>query len=148
MTNLKFNNFSLFLKRIVGQKVKILIFLTLIAIGLIYKFYDINIIYIVYIILSNPSCIFMKYLCLISMLFGLIMISRYILFNVSLYLVKNKKLSKSAFKPFFINNFIGELEEIIHINDLEFFVDYYYRLLFFYLFFFIFILLNYIYMYT
>lgn len=123
-----------------------LLFVLLLSLGSILKIYGFNFIYNAISSVLYPSQIFMKYLYFAFMIFNLIMILRYILFNVSLYLIKNNKLSESTFKPSYLNNYIKDLQELTEDNDiLKYFVNYYYRYMLLYIILFIFALIGFIY---
>ena len=103
---------------------------TLIFIGKIYSF---NFLSSVLNGILNPSPIVFKYYLLIFSIINFILILRYIIFIVSIYLISKGKLSKSIFKPFFLNNFIDRLQNFTSEDKLEFIIDYYYKHMYIYI---------------
>lgn len=134
MSNLSDNGQNLSLLMFLGKnKYKILFVLICIFIlALISKINDINYFYIIFDFITNPSPIVFKYFMLIFSLINLMFILRYIIFIVSIYLIKNNKLTKSVYKPSFLNNFIGKLENLSNTDNLNFIIDYFYRLMLIY----------------
>lgn len=120
-------------------KIKLLaiLFIIIIISILIYKIFNFNILYFIYNLLYNPTPIFKKYFLIVSILFSITFILRYIIFIISLYLIKNKKLTKSIFKPSFLNNFIARFERLAEDDSLEFTIDFYYKHLYIYIFLFL-----------
>ena len=72
---------------------------------------------------------------LFSIAIGIILVLRIIIIIRLLYLIKNNKLTKSIFKPSFINNYIDNLQELTKSENLPEIVDFYYKHLYIYIFF-------------
>ena len=115
--------------------------LTIIFIG---KSYSLNFLSYAVDGILNPSPIVFKYILMVFSIINFILILRYIIFIVSIYLISKGKLSKSIFKPFFLNNFIDRLKNLVSEDRLDFVIDYYYKHMYIYIVLFIFTMLLYI----
>ena len=114
---------------VIIKYISLYIFFSLLISILIYKLYNINNFHDLSIFITTP--VFAKYFYLTYSVIFFILMLDYILNITTIYLIKTNKLTKSIFKPSFLNNFIGKFEEAIKHRDIGESIQFYYRMLFF-----------------
>ena len=93
-----------------------------------------NILIFIYNVIYNPTPIVLNKFYLISTLISLILVLQVIIIMCFMYLIHNKKLTKSIFKPSFLNKYIEDIESLSNSDNLKILIDFYYKVLYFYLF--------------
>lgn len=118
-------------------------FLVLFIIVFIFKYYyNIDIMDITYNTIKSP--IFGKYLILVFIIINVLLILRYIFKITLIYLIKQNKITKSVFLPYFLNKIYDVHESLSKSKDLNLLINFYYRLMFMYIFLFFLSLIYYL----
>ena len=94
----------------------------------------INMLIFIYNVFFNPTPIVLNKFYLIFALISLVLVLQAILKLIFAYLVHNKKIKKSIFKPRFLNKYIDYIERFIYNDTLKYYFEFYYVMLYCYLF--------------
>ena len=126
-----------------NKYISLFILFCVLTLVLIYKIYNFNVLYFLYFNLTHPSLNMLKYSHLAFAVFNLIFTVYNIINITTIYLVKTNKLTKSIFKPSFLNNFIGTFEEEVKHENLNEIIDFYYKHLYIFIILFLYSMLVY-----